>query len=65
MKNGMEMEWMCDWFVLLCGLVQWLILLIDVLFIHDFEGMYQEIVIAASVFTIMGAVIMVIFHLGE
>lgn len=52
---------MMDWIVLLAGLVQWVILLIDVLIIHGFEDMYQGIIISASVFTVMGIVIFVIF----
>ena len=56
---------MMDWIVLLGGLVQWLILTIDVLLIHGFVDMYQEIIISACVFTIMGTVIFVIFYCVE
>ena len=56
---------MMDWIVLLGGLVQWLILMIDVLFIHGFVDMYQEIIISASVFTIMGVIIFVMFYSVE
>ena len=56
---------MMDWIVLLGGLVQWLILTIDVLLIHGFVDMYKEIIISASVFTIMGIVIFVMFYSVE
>ena len=56
---------MMDWFILLLGAIQWLIIIIALLFIHDFTLMYQEMVLSASVFTIFGTVIYAIFHYTE
>ena len=56
---------MMDWIVLLGGLVQWLIFLVDVLFIHGFIDMYHEIIISASVFTLMGIALYIIFQIAD
>ena len=56
---------MMDWFILLLGAIQWLIIIIALLFIHDFTLMYQEMVLSAAVFTIFGTVIYAIFHYTE
>jgi hypothetical protein len=36
------------------GIVQWIILIIDILLIHEFTVIYKQIIISASVFTIIG-----------
>lgn len=55
---------MMDWMVLLMGIIQWLILLVDVLFIHEFVEIYRGIVISASAFSILGAATFIVFYFG-
>ncbi len=42
------------WLPLLIGIVQWIIFIIDYLFINEFAGIYKQIIMSASVFTIIG-----------
>ena len=47
---------MMDWIVLLSGIVSGFILLVDMLFIHEFVGMYNEMAIISAVLIVAGTV---------
>lgn len=36
------------------GIVQWIILIVDILLIHEFTTIYKQIIISASIFTAIG-----------
>ncbi len=42
------------WLPMVIGIVQWIILIVDALLIHEFTGMYKQIIMSASIFTIIG-----------
>lgn len=50
-KKGVEKM---IWLPMVIGIVQWTILIVDVLLIHEFIPIYREMIISASVFTVMG-----------
>lgn len=42
------------WLPVTIGIVQWIILIVDVLLIHEFTLIYKHIIISASIFTAIG-----------